>query len=166
MKKYPQTYTSVFRAVWDRLLWIMHESEHRVNNTLNRWSLAHWWSLCGVNYKGFDRKWMATWSGNQKSCCSRGHFHCGFYLKLLLLQQGSSPDVSKAASHGHQVSLMHFFGDVFPQKFFENCYLLYCLVNITCFILRFLYTSVIWYSINFISISQEKLLMWLRVKVV
>lgn len=131
MKNYPETYSFVFRAVLNSLQWIMHETECRVNKPLNSWSVAHRWSVCRVSDKGFDRKWTVTWSGNQKSCCSWGHLCChadrGFYLKALLLQHGSSgwgkcsPDVSKAASHRRQVSLVypkHFSTQTFWHRIF------------------------------------------------
>lgn len=134
--------------------------------------------MCGVSNKGFDRKWMVTWSGNQKLCCSWGHPHCctdsGFYLKVLILQRGRSGWRKPACQmSGNQhptgtrfpcVTNALFCTDVFPQNFFAKCS--YCIVwwILHVLFLDFLTLSLIWYSTIFIIInyySQEK---WLHRK--
>lgn len=152
------------------LQWIIHQSEHRVNNTLNRWLLAHRWSLCGDSDKGFGSKWMVTWSGNQKLCCSWGHLHChancGFYIKGMLLQQGSSGwgvSALQMSANLHHTSARLLF--VYPLHFFIPMFFCWSFLEsatyfIVWWILHVLFPdfwllSSIRYSINFISINQH-----------
>lgn len=164
MKNYPETYSFAFKAMLNSLQWIMHESEHRVKKTLNSWSLAHWWSVCGVSDKGFDRKWLVTWSGNQKLCCSWGHLHC--HIDCGFLSRCQQTSITQAPAFSCVTNAL-FCTDVFHRSFLKS--VTHCIVLWILHVLfpDFLTLSLIWYSINFISInyySQEKLPLWLYEK--